>query len=46
MIAPRSYYGHAIKLDKNYEPAQQNMRRIYELFHFGASKEPFAMGDD
>lgn len=42
----KKYYGHAIKLDKHYEPAQQNMRRIYELFHFGSSKEPFNLGDD
>ena len=42
----RKYYGHAIKLDKHYEPAQRNMRRVYELFHFGSSKEPFNLGDD
>jgi DNA-binding response OmpR family regulator len=41
----KRHYGQAIKLDKNYEPAQQNMRRIYELFNFGASQEPFAFGD-
>jgi FixJ family two-component response regulator len=37
----RRYYGRAIKVGKNFEPAQANMRRIYELFHFGSSKEPF-----
>ena len=36
----KRYYGQAIKLDKHFEPAQQNMRRIFELFHFGSSKEP------
>ena len=41
----KKYYGHAIKLDKRFEPAQQNMRRIYELFHFGSSKEPFNLGE-
>ncbi len=41
----KKYYGHAIKLDKRYEPAQQNMRRIYELLHFGSSKEPFNLGE-
>jgi DNA-binding response OmpR family regulator len=41
----KKHYGQAIKLDKRYEPAQQNMRRIFELFNFGSSKEPFAMGD-
>lgn len=37
----RRYYGRAIKVNKDFEPAQSNMRRIYELFHFGSSKEPF-----
>ena len=36
----KRYYGQAIKIDKNFEPAQQNMRRIFELFHFGSSNEP------
>ena len=39
----KRYYGQAIKLDKNFEPAQQNMRRIFDLFNFGSSKEPFNM---
>jgi len=42
----KRYYGQAIRLDRNHEAAQQNMRRIYELFHFGSSKEPFHMGDE
>jgi DNA-binding response OmpR family regulator len=37
----KRYYGEAIKIDKRFEPAQQNMRRIFELFHFGSSDEPF-----
>jgi DNA-binding response OmpR family regulator len=37
----RRYYGRAIKLNKDFEPAQANMRRIYELFNFGSSEEPF-----
>ena len=37
----RWYYGRAIKVSKDFEPAQANMRRIYELFHFGSSEEPF-----
>jgi FixJ family two-component response regulator len=40
----RRYYGQAIKLDKNYEPAQQNMRRLFELEHFGSSSEPINLG--
>jgi DNA-binding NtrC family response regulator len=43
--AKRSY-GQAIRLNRNYEPAQQNMRRIYELFQFGSSREPFNLGDN
>jgi len=40
----KKYYGRAIGIDKNYEPAQQNMRRIFELFNFGSSNEPFNLG--
>lgn len=39
------YYKQALKLNKNHEGAQANMRRIYELFHFGSSKEPFNLGN-
>ena len=39
----RRYYGQAIKIDKRFEPAQQNMRRIFELFNFGSSDEPVNM---
>lgn len=39
-------YGKAIAADSRYEPAQQNMRRIYELTTFGRSAEPVAMGDE
>jgi len=38
-------YGRAIAINSNYEPAQQNMRRIFELFNFGSSKEPFNLGE-
>lgn len=41
----KKYYGRAIKLDKNYEPAQQNMRRLFEVDHFGSSQEPVNLGD-
>src|ERR1700736_6125785 len=40
----KKYYGQAIKLNKNYEPAQQNMRRLFELQNFGSSSEPFNLG--
>jgi len=36
----KRYYGQAIKIDSHFEPAQQNMRRVFELFQFGESKEP------
>jgi tetratricopeptide (TPR) repeat protein len=42
----KKLYGKAIKYGPYYEAAQQNMRRIYELFHFGSSKEPFAFGEN
>ena len=42
----RKLYGKAIKYGPYYEPAQQNMRRIFELFHFGSSQEPVSMGED
>ncbi len=42
----KKYYGQAIKLDKNYEPAQQNMRRLFEVDHFGSSNEPVNLGDE
>ena len=42
----KKYYGHAIWLDKNYEPAQQNMRRMFEVFNFGSSEEPINLGTD
>src|ERR1700724_3896596 len=40
----KKYYGQAIKLNKNYEPAQQNMRRLFEAGHFGSSNEPVNLG--
>jgi DNA-binding NtrC family response regulator len=39
-------YGRAIAIDSHYEPAQQNMRRLFELFHFGSSKEPINLGEE
>ena len=41
----RRYYGQAIKRNKNFEPAQANMRRIFELFNFGISDEPFNLNN-
>lgn len=41
----KHFYGAAIRVDRHFEPAQQNMRRVFELFHFGESQEPYAVGD-
>ncbi len=38
-------YGRAIKLDSRHEAAQQNMRRIFDLFNFGRSEEPLHLGE-
>jgi len=42
----KKYYSQAIKIDKRYELAQQNMRRVSELLHSGSSKEPIAQGNE
>ena len=42
--AARKSYGQAIRLDSHHEGAQQNMRRIYELFNFGSSQEAIHLG--
>jgi DNA-binding response OmpR family regulator len=41
----KKFYGKAIHTDRTYEPAQQNMRRIYELDTYGRSREPVALGE-
>jgi DNA-binding response OmpR family regulator len=43
--AARRAYGHAIRLHSRHEPAQQNMRRLFELFNFGSSEEALHLGD-
>lgn len=42
----RKFYGRAIAADGHHEAAQQNMQRIYELYQFGHSSRPVAMGDE
>ena len=37
-------YRAALKADRLYEPARQNMRRYYERFTFGRSEVPLSMG--
>jgi tetratricopeptide (TPR) repeat protein len=43
-LARRSY-GRAMRIDRNYLPAQQNMRRLYELNTFGKTRLPIALWD-
>ena len=42
----RRYYGRAVAADRRSADAQQNLRRIFELFTYGASREPIALGDE
>jgi DNA-binding response OmpR family regulator len=42
----RKFYGKAIAADKRYEPAQINMRRLYELNTFGRTQQPVTLGDE
>jgi YesN/AraC family two-component response regulator len=44
-IATR-YYEQALRIDKDFAPAQQNAKRIDELARRGTSKEPLALGND
>jgi CheY-like chemotaxis protein len=39
-------YGQAIKLDREYEPGQLNMRRLFKVDHFGSSNEPVHLGGE
>lgn len=42
----RKFYGKSIAADRHYDPAQHNMRRIFELQQFGRAREPIALGDE
>ncbi len=42
----QKFYGKAIKTNRNYRPAQQNMKRLYELNTFGRTKLDAALGDE
>jgi DNA-binding response OmpR family regulator len=41
----RKCYGKAIAANKQFEPAQANMRRLYELHAYGRSHERVRLGD-
>jgi hypothetical protein len=42
----RKFYGKAIWADSGYPAAQQNMRRLYELWTFGRTRQIVALGDE
>lgn len=42
----RRFYGKAMRADRGFAPAEQNMRRWYEMFTFGRTRWPVALGDD
>ena len=44
--AAKRFYGRAIHADSRYAPAQQNMRRLYELDTFGRTRQCVALGDE
>jgi len=41
----RKCYGRAISTESKYEPAQANMRRLYELHTFGKSSQPVMLSE-
>jgi hypothetical protein len=44
--AAAEFYGRAIRANSNYAPAQQNMRRLFELRNFGHTRQVVALGDE
>ena len=42
----KKFYGKAMHANRKYEPAQANMKRMYELETFGATKVPITLGDE
>lgn len=42
----RRFYGKAMRADRRFAPAEQNMRRWYELVTFGRTTWPIAFGDN
>jgi two-component system sensor histidine kinase KdpD len=41
----RRFYGKAMRADRHFGPAAQNMQRLYELNTFGRTKLPIALSD-
>jgi hypothetical protein len=44
--AAAEFYGKAIRTNSNYAPAQQNMRRLFELRCFGHTDQEVLLGDE
>jgi DNA-binding response OmpR family regulator len=42
----RKCYGKAIAANHDYEPAQANMRRLFELQHYGRTTQAVVLGDE
>lgn len=42
----KKFYGKSKRADATYAPAEQNLRRIFELYTFGRSREPVALGGE
>jgi CheY-like chemotaxis protein len=42
----KKFYGKAMRANRGYVPAQQNMRRLYELDTFGRTASGVALGDE
>jgi DNA-binding NtrC family response regulator len=42
----RKCYGRAIATESQYQPAQANMRRLYELHTFGKSSQPVVLDEE
>jgi hypothetical protein len=42
----RRFYGKAMRANRGFAPATQNMRRWFELFTFGRTSWPVALSDE
>jgi len=42
----RKFWGRAVRADRKYEPAYQNLRRYFELWQWGRSECVRALGDE
>lgn len=42
----RKFYGRAMRANRSFEPAQKNLRRLYELHTFGRCGQSVSLGDE